>query len=698
LTDLANHKYRMFLSRNNHQLWLYLAKRQLSSKFSHTSVFMQTGLKIRELPMVVQKVNDVLKIKELNQIGNGSKLSESCDVADIAVTHTVTLPSANDREIMEGFNRIVSVSGLFKLLETLPAQKVTPTVAVHCLKRIIHLNNTRRRNNFEIDARLPSISMDENGGSFLRFAFINMLLDIVYRSKDPRVILDGLRVVCQDTDFTDSVASDISLKSIQPQSTVKYKERMYEETLVLITGGVFSLTQICEAVLILSKFYPNDKKRSIEMTDSLWTGILSKDLELCDPKSVVAVFRTLPCLNQSRDLVYKLVSEKACDMWQEFTTKDIMEILRVLNIMGQIQCNYCQASTLSMISQWSLVNVHNLKEQELLALVVCMDKMEFYNKLFIDTMEKYMKARGVNIKEADLVAAACDYCDHQKVRSAIILEASAEYFVEHSKILNTPQINSIAKVFGNLNIHPSSGFKFWDKLETLLEQKFAEFPPKDLIQLMLSFIYIEKFPVNLAHKIFNPNFVDRIETCKNSADVWKSKSGMDILLASLKLETAFSVSRSGYMTVNMYKDSTDRKIFRIHRDILQALGSIIGDVKRIGMSVDVPGMCKNSLYTADLLILPSDLLIYASVAESMLKLGRIATKNQHLTAVLIHTPEHYERNQVCLLGHQAMRERQLKKLGYKVMHVNYSEVNKLLVVPSRLSDYLKSKYDEALKS
>ena len=77
---------------------------------------------------------------------------------------------------------------------------------------------------------------------------------------------------------------------------------MYEETLVLITGGVFSLAQICEAVLILSKFYPNDKKRSIEMTDSLWTGILSKDLELCDPKSVVAVFRTLPCLNQSRDL------------------------------------------------------------------------------------------------------------------------------------------------------------------------------------------------------------------------------------------------------------------------------------------------------------------------------------------------------------------------------------------------------------
>ena len=45
-----------------------------------------------------------------------------------------------------------------------------------------------------------------------------------------------------------------------------------------------------------------------------------------------------------------------------------------------------------------------------------------------------------------------------------------------------------------------------------------------------------------------------------------------------------------------------------------------------------------------------------------------------------------------------MRARQLKKLGYKVMHVNYSEVNKLIVVPSRLNEYLQKKYDEARKS
>ena len=141
----------MFLSRNSHRICLYLAKRQLS-KFSHTSVFMQTGLKIRELPMVVQKVNDVLKIEELNQIG--SKSTPSNNIANAA--NTVTLPSKNDRELMEGFNRIVHVNGLFKMLESIPAHKVTPSVAVHCLKRIIYLNNNQaRRNNSEIDVIRP---------------------------------------------------------------------------------------------------------------------------------------------------------------------------------------------------------------------------------------------------------------------------------------------------------------------------------------------------------------------------------------------------------------------------------------------------------------------------------------------------------------------------------------------------------------
>ena len=70
---------------------------------------------------------------------------------------------------------------------------------------------------------MPSMDDSQTGGSFLRFAFINMLLDIVYRSKDPRVILDGLRVVCQDPDLNENSDQIKVIKAIQPHSTVKYK-------------------------------------------------------------------------------------------------------------------------------------------------------------------------------------------------------------------------------------------------------------------------------------------------------------------------------------------------------------------------------------------------------------------------------------------------------------------------------------------
>ena len=48
-------------------------------------------------------------------------------------------------------------------------------------------------------------------------------------------------------------------------------------------------------------------------------------------------------------------------------------------------------------------------------------------------------------------------------------------------------------------------------MESLIESKHHEFPPKDLISLLLSFVYIEKFPVNMMTKLINPNFYDRMD-------------------------------------------------------------------------------------------------------------------------------------------------------------------------------------------
>ena len=73
-----------------------------------------------------------------------------------------------------------------------------------------------------------------------------------------------------------------------------------------------------------------------------------------------------------------------------FSTKDILEIIRVMNVMGTLQSGYCQQTTLRMITQWLSVNFHKLSEQEMLAVVISMDRMEFNNETFTKILEKIM--------------------------------------------------------------------------------------------------------------------------------------------------------------------------------------------------------------------------------------------------------------------------------------------------------------------
>lgn len=59
----------------------------------------------------------------------------------------------------------------------------------------------------------------------------------------------------------------------------------------------FDCRQICDAISILSTFYPDDKKRCHELVDKLWSGIMDKSQEI-NVDSIAKVFNTLPHLKQ----------------------------------------------------------------------------------------------------------------------------------------------------------------------------------------------------------------------------------------------------------------------------------------------------------------------------------------------------------------------------------------------------------------
>lgn len=190
-----------------------------TTSLGQTEVFMQSGLKISELPMVVKKVNDVLQIdiasrsKSLPRRSNDGAATiyfpneESKNLATSKDSKLEFKVSEESQEIIAGFKRCFSVGGLFRLLETIPAEEVTPAVAVAALKLIVNLDNHPfsttipfHRGSIRGTRKTPSLASltgklttgdTRMSETFLRYAFINMLLEIIYRSRDPVAIIEG---------------------------------------------------------------------------------------------------------------------------------------------------------------------------------------------------------------------------------------------------------------------------------------------------------------------------------------------------------------------------------------------------------------------------------------------------------------------------------------------------------------------------
>ena len=96
------------------------------------------------------------------------------------------------------------------------------------------------------------------------------------------------------------------------------------------------------------------------------------------------------------------------------------------------------------------------------------------------------------------------------LRSPHILGGVGQYLVDQHVRLEPAQVCAISQTFGTLDFHPPNGFKFWEVMENYLEHKFVKFSPLDMINMLVSFVYLERYPLNFTNKLFNPYFLDRL--------------------------------------------------------------------------------------------------------------------------------------------------------------------------------------------
>lgn len=605
-------------------------KKYLSDKsdkntvLSSSTILMQDGLIVQELPVIVKKVTDIFVPYDNKVLSQDIQSSQDADKYKI---------------ISDEFEICPSVKEVLSLLSK--CGKITPNIALGAVERIFRLNK-------EVDNERPYNDTSEYTREMATGAVVEKLTTIILKSEDSRVILNALKI----------------FSSLD--NNLKFK--FCDEVLVRVTDNKLSVEELCEFVTFLSEH--NNVTLFRESIDKLWTGFSEK---MITENNIVQVYSILTYLNKSRRIILNMVEKRLSVVWWKLSSENVQELMDICckNKVGSVR-------SVSVFSRWMNLNIHTFDEEVLLELVTKFTQLNYNDNQIEKALERYVKIKGIKINNHSLIVAILNHCVTFRVRNNHIMNGCVEYFM--AKGSNVPAIflKSFLYPFGFLYYQPQNGVRFWEILEKVFEEKFLRLDVEDVLDIMLSCIYLNKYPLNFVNKVFNPRFLDRINSSPN----------VNKLRTKLKLiDTAMSLESKAYKGPLLPKDHwaksllIDGRIKRITNNIRETLEHLAGGPDCLSLSVVVPYLFTTELYIVDVLIHPRGL------GSSILNLNLKVDRNIAV-AVLIHPPEHYCSMKVELVGPQNMRKRHLKAVGMKVVDLDYDMLMRLQMHRVELEKYV----------
>lgn len=620
--------------------------RHSSSKLGHSTILIQDGVNIQELPIIVRRLSG----KDFIVLDNNL-------VPDDNQNETVAETNSKQEldEIINGFNRCVTTEAIFKILDTMPLDEVTPLVALHALQKTYELDNNKVfRNDYE-----KYIGSDDSE-NFTRTAILNQLIDRISQTRDNDVLVKGLELLSKD---------------VFKSNTNHVKEKLKDEITLQISQNKFTLKQVCDTVRILS----NCGNR--QLIDTLWVGITERFDEI-NEKNFIDVFQTLLFFKKSRQPVTNTLEKKMIAIWYKLKSDDICKLLPVLT-----KTHVPAIRFLEVTSKWIHTNIHTLSEEQLQTIIIHLSDLDYKDNNIENALERYIKMKSIQIRDPAVMAAIMDYCFKFRIRSVHIMQGCAEYFIVKHKQLSPIHVKSLFLPFGHLLFKPLNAVQFWKTIEEYLEEKFVNFKPNDFLDIMLACVYLQKYPMNFVEKIFNPFFLDRLQVSDdlNINEVQRMK--LKVLDTALHIECpAYQGPLLPTDRSHVFTAMVDQRIKRICHKIHPHLNTIIGFADRISFNILPPFLPMSDIYIIDVLVHPS--FMGRTISKMNLQQDKL------YTAILIHIPEHFCSDGQ-LVGAQAMRIRHLKMKGFKVVTLEHKLLYKLVVYPKELMKYISEQMEKA---
>ncbi|XP_028159057.1 FAST kinase domain-containing protein 3, mitochondrial-like [Ostrinia furnacalis] len=596
--------------------------------FINSTILVENGFNVQELPVVVRK------LKNISEMDDGASSEDTKPKVDPANYHL----------IQAEFKQCVDLRDVFSLLSK--CTKITPNIALGAMERIYDLEKE------------PHALMDLKGNHIhmAKGAILDKLLKVVMKTEDTQTIINILKSIST---------------FMEP-----YKNQFCDELLFRAIDNKLSIEQLCTFIEFLAENKANPKY--IETIDKLWVGFVQKESDI-DESNIALMFSILPGLKVSKRIVLSLLEQKLTDLWQKIKVPVMQEILNSF-----VEEKYLSMQSFALVSRWVHTNIHALDEDSFLDVVSKLTRLKYTDDQIENAVEKYVKLKINKIESHVLIVGILNYCMQFQIRNAQILNSCSEFFVRNARIIPPSFLKLYIYPFGYLSFDPKNSLQFWKTAENVVNYNFYKINIEDLCSIILSYIYLGKYPLKLVSKIFSSEYLSKV----NKSEALKSLHLID---------TALSLECKDYSGPLLPKDQwykpvkQDIRIQNIVTKIHSSLVTAAGGAEKLSVDVTIPHF-SDKTYLIDVMCHPAGL-------DTTVNWNRQTSRNENI-AILIHLPDHYCSDNEQLVGPQIMRKKHLRILGLKVVSVKYSTISQYYTSynNNNLQKYLMECIDNAEES
>uniref|UniRef100_A0A336MI15 CSON000274 protein n=1 Tax=Culicoides sonorensis TaxID=179676 RepID=A0A336MI15_CULSO len=626
-----------FNSNNNNDNNNSGKNRYRDQSLGQTTILVQQGCDIQELPVIVRKLgHDEFVALYCDKIPSLSGQDDDADNfksnfngnangGDDDENNGNRSPKSyiNVTEVLKNIENCLTTNGIFMIIDCMTDDDLSPEIALQAFNKMMRIETLVTLRNLET------------------LKVYQRILNCMVEKGDNDLLLDVLGGMKSYLDLDTTI------------------QRICSEILNRSADNKLSVVETCNAI---NKF--SDVKRHAS-AEQFWSSLIYQEKQL-NQSNIKYVYAVLPHIKMSRRTITSILERKIINVWWQLSTDAVVEILDALE-----KCSLAPFRTMKSLSRWTNTNIHAIDETSLVSIIESFTRIGHSDSQIERALERYVKAKGVKIKSQSLVVALLNYCAKFRVRNHHILNGCSEYFISNSDNIEPGYFKEIFSPYGYLDYQPLNAMKFWQTLENYIEKNFIKLNPNDIISIMLTCVYLEKYPLNFVRKIFNPYFLDALHSSNPPERLHKIRSDLKLFDTSLTLECK---NYSGPLLPKDTQAKTiwqDGRIKRIINHITDELAEIAGGHECLSKSVVLYQLPVNELYIVDALFHPKGM-------GNLWNFNLRKERNIHV-AVLVHLPEHFDSTGEFLIGPQSMRIRHFRKMGMKVVTLEYEKLTRLKV-------------------